>query len=155
MGRRLTHVDHRGRARMVDVGEKPVSRRLARAEGFIRLSPEALRAVRANQIKKGDVLTLAQVAGIQAAKQTAILIPLCHPLPLEVVEVEMKLEKNGVRALSRVHCTAKTGAEMEAITAVTVALLTVYDMCKAVDKNMRLEGIHLVEKKKQTLESER
>ncbi|HUS91393.1 MAG TPA: cyclic pyranopterin monophosphate synthase MoaC [Phycisphaerae bacterium] len=146
---RLTHVDDSGRANMVDVGAKPPQRRTARAEGSISLAPETLRRVRENAMKKGDVLTVAQVAGIQAAKRTAELVPLCHTLSLEKVDVRLSLTETGVAAESEVRCTGKTGVEMEALTAVSVALLTVYDMCKAVDRAMRIGGIRLVEKTKE------
>lgn len=151
---RLTHTDARGRARMVDVGRKAVSRRRAWAEGRIRLAPLTLALVRQNQVQKGDVLAAAQLAGIQAAKRTAELIPLCHPLTLDVVAVNLRLEKDGIRAQAEVRCTARTGAEMEALVAVVAALLTVYDMCKAVDKNMCLESIRLLGKEKRPLRGE-
>ena len=151
---RLTHTDARGRARMVDVGGKAVSRRRARAEGRIRLAPQTLALVRKNQMQKGDVLTAAQLAGIQAAKRAAELIPLCHPLTLDVVEVGLRTEKGGIRAVAEVRCTGRTGAEMEALTAVAAALLTVWDMCKAVDKQMSIEGLRLLEKEKRPLGGE-
>ena len=149
MGKELTHTDKEGRARMVDVGEKIPQKRMAEASGMIRMGAETLRAVRDNQVKKGDVLTVAQVAGIQAAKSAASLIPLCHTLPLEQVSVEFEVQEEGIRALCRVRCTGKTGVEMEALSGVTVALLTIYDMCKAMDKDMILEGIRLVKKEKE------
>ncbi len=148
----LSHVDDAGRARMVDVGAKPVQRRTARAAGIIRVGPETLRLIAENRLKKGDVLAVAQVAGIQAAKQTAALIPLCHPLGLDSVDVHLRLLDDGVEAESEVRCTARTGAEMEALTAVSIALLTVYDMCKAVDKDMKIGDIQLVEKHKGDVE---
>jgi cyclic pyranopterin phosphate synthase len=144
----LSHVDDAGRARMVDVGDKPVQRRTARASGVIRMAAQTVRLIADNQIRKGDVLTVAQVAGIQAAKQTAALIPLCHPLPLDSVDVRLRLLDEGVEATSEVRCTARTGAEMEALAAVSVALLTVYDMCKAADDGMRISEIQLTEKTK-------
>jgi len=144
----LSHTDEEGRARMVDVGEKPVQQRTAVAKGFIRLQTETVRLVRENEIKKGDVLTLAEIAGIQAAKQTPGLIPLCHPLQLTKIKVNCKLTETGVETISEVKCTGQTGVEMEALTAVSVALLTVYDMCKAVDKNMELGEIRLISKTK-------
>lgn len=144
----LSHVDDAGRARMVDVGDKPVQRRTARASGVIKMAVETVELIAENQIRKGDVLTVAQVAGIQAAKQTAALIPLCHPLTLDSVDVRLRLLDDGVEATSEVCCTARTGAEMEALTAVSVALLTVYDMCKAVDDSMRIGEIQLLEKSK-------
>ncbi|MCL5103475.1 MAG: cyclic pyranopterin monophosphate synthase MoaC [Armatimonadetes bacterium] len=145
----LSHVDEQGRARMVDVGDKALMKRLARASGSITLSETTVGLIRENQIKKGDVLTVAQIAGIQAAKKTAELIPLCHPLPLDRIDVQMELTGDGVTATSEVACVGRTGVEMEALTAVSVALLTIYDMCKAVDKNMRIGDIRLIEKVKQ------
>ncbi len=144
----LSHVDAEGRARMVDVGHKEPQRRMARATGTIELAAETRDLVRHNQIAKGDVLTVAQIAGIQAAKRTGELIPLCHPLVLDHVAVTLKLGEQGVAATSQVSCTGRTGVEMEALTAVSVALLTVYDMCKAVDKRMRIGPIVLLEKVK-------
>jgi len=144
----LSHVDDAGRARMVDVGDKPVQRRTARASGVIKMAVETVQLIAENRIRKGDVLTVAQVAGIQAAKQTAALIPLCHPLTLDSVDVRLRLLGDGVEATSEVRCTARTGAEMEALTAVSVALLTVYDMCKAADDGMRIGEIQLTEKSK-------
>jgi cyclic pyranopterin monophosphate synthase len=149
--KKLTHVDTKGRANMVDVSPKPVQLRTAVACGSIKLSKEALALVGSNQIKKGDVLTLAQVAGIQAAKQTANLIPLCHPLQLAKVDVECKLTAKGVDVKSTVRCQGQTGVEMEVLTAVSVALLTIYDMCKAVDKKMVISEIKLIEKIKKDI----
>lgn len=134
---------------MVDVGAKPPQHRLATADGRILLGAHTVELIQNNLMKKGDVLTVAQIAGIQAAKNTAALIPLCHTLSLNLVEVNLQINDNGVKATSTVRCTGKTGVEMEALTAVSVALLTVYDMCKAVDKNMKIEAIRLVEKVKQ------
>ena len=145
----LSHTDEKGRAKMVDVGPKTPQRRRARAKGTIVLRTETLRLIRENQVKKGDVLTVAQIAGIQAAKRTGTLIPLCHPLLLDVVDVQLTLLDDGVLAESEVSCVGRTGVEMEALTAVSVALLTVYDMCKAVDKEMRIGDIILVEKVKE------
>ena len=137
---------------MVDVGDKPVQRRTAVAMGFIAVQPSTLHLIRDNGLKKGDVLTVAEIAGIQAAKRTAELIPLCHSLQLSKVSVETKLhdakERCGVEVLATARCLGQTGVEMEALTAVSVALLTIYDMCKAVDKEMVVKNIHLVEKKK-------
>ena len=144
----LSHVDDQGRARMVDVGDKPPQQRRATASGVITLAPATLDLIRDNQIRKGDVLTVAQIAGIQAAKRTAELIPLCHPLVLEKINVELTLTDTGVTARAEVACVGRTGAEMEALTAVSVALLTVYDMCKAVDENMRIGEIALLAKEK-------
>jgi len=151
MGKALTHTDQEGKARMVDVGEKIPQKRMAEAAGMIRMSAATLRAVRDNQVKKGDVLTVAQIAGIQAAKSAASLIPLCHTLSLEEVSVEFELLEEGIRAYCRVRCTGKTGVEMEALSGITVALLTIYDMCKALDKEMILEGIRLVKKEKEDI----
>jgi len=146
--RRLSHVDAAGRARMVDVGAKPVQRRVARAAGAVTLNKEARALVAKNQVAKGDVLAVAQIAGIQAAKRTAELIPLCHPLGLDHVDVQLRLTKKGVAAASEVRSIGRTGVEMEALTAVSVALLTVYDMCKAVDREMEIGAIRLVSKEK-------
>ena len=145
----LTHTDDSGRARMVDIGAKPPVRRRARAAGRILLQPATVELVRNNQLKKGDVLGVARLAGIQAAKQTPALVPLCHPLLLEVVRVDCRLAAEGGEVEAEVHCTGRTGVEMEALCAVSVALLTVYDMCKAVDGDMRIEGIRLLEKEKE------
>ena len=144
----LTHLDAEGRPRMVDVGDKAVTRREAVAEGRIVTSPETVRAIRAGTTPKGSVLLVAQLAGITGAKRTAELIPLCHPLPLTSVEVELEADEAlpGVRARATARVEGKTGVEMEALTAVTVALLTVYDMCKAVDRGMRIEGVRLLRK---------
>ncbi len=144
----LTHQDATGRARMVDVGEKAETRRSAVAEGLIRMAPETLETMQAGRTPKGDPLVVAQLAGIQGAKRTADLIPLCHPLPLTSVEIELAPDPDlpGVRAVARARVTGRTGVEMEALTAVSVALLTVYDMVKAVDRTMHIEGIRLLEK---------
>lgn len=144
----FSHLDAEGRARMVDVGRKKPQRRLARAAGAIRLSTTTLELIRDDRIAKGNVLTVAQIAGIQAAKRTGELIPLCHPLSLDHVAVTMELGDTGVTATSEVSCTGRTGVEMEALTAVSAALLTVYDMCKAVDKQMQIGPISLLEKVK-------
>jgi cyclic pyranopterin monophosphate synthase len=143
---KLTHTDSKGNAIMVDVGDKEVQTRIAKASGHISLAADTIRLVKENLIKKGDVLTVAQIAGISAAKQTSYLIPLCHNITLENVKVELSPDRKGIRAESEVRCTGKTGVEMEALTAVSVALLTVYDMCKAVDKNMEIGRICLTEK---------
>lgn len=147
--KKLTHTDAKGNARMVDVGNKSQMKRIAKAQGEITLSAEARQLVKENKMIKGDVLTIAEIAGIQAAKQTSSLIPLCHPLMLENVFVKAGLTRSGVTVESEVHSTGKTGVEMEALTGVSVALLTVYDMCKAVDKNMVISRICLVEKTKE------
>jgi cyclic pyranopterin monophosphate synthase len=149
--KKLTHIDEDGNARMVDVGEKPDMRRMARASGHISLSPETIVLVKDNKLKKGDVLTVAEVAGIQAAKQTFSLIPLCHTLLTERVLIRAYLSETGITVDSEVHSTGKTGVEMEALTGVSVALLTVYDMCKAVDKKMEIGSIRLIEKTKENL----
>lgn len=145
----LSHTDDNGRARMVDVGAKPPQKRRARAAGAIAMSAEAVELVRQNRMKKGGVLAVAQIAGIQAAKRTAELIPLCHPLLLDKVDVTLRVGDGGITAESEVRCVGRTGVEMEALTAVSVALLAVYDMCKAVDKHMRIGEIILVEKEKE------
>lgn len=144
----LSHVDSQGRARMVDVGDKPDQQRLARARGCIRMSQAALRQVKENKNKKGDVLTVAEIAGIQAAKRTAEWIPLCHTLVLNSVRVKAAIRDDGVEVVSEVSSRGATGVEMEALTAVTAALLTIYDMCKAADKHMTLGDIVLLEKRK-------
>lgn len=144
-------MDPQGKARMVDVGSKPVQKRTAQAAGLIRMAPETLRAIREDQVKKGDVLAVARIAGIQAAKAAPSLIPLCHILPLDAVRIDFELLGEGVQATCRVSCQARTGVEMEALTGTAVALLTVYDMCKAIDRGMILEQIRLVEKQKEDL----
>ena len=133
---------------MVNVGAKPEQRRRAVAEGVLTCSPETIAKLRAQALPKGDVLTVAQIAGIQAAKRTAELIPLCHPLALDAVEVTFTVEADRIVIRAAADITARTGVEMEALTAVTVAALTLYDMCKAVDKGMTIEGIRVVEKTK-------
>ena len=145
---KLTHLDVGGGARMVDVGEKPDSERLAVARGEVHMRKETLDLIRAGTLKKGDVLTVAQIAGIAAAKRTSDLIPLCHPLPLTHVDVELVLNEAlpGVVITATARTVGKTGVEMEALTAVSVAALTVYDMAKAAEKTMRIQNIRLVEK---------
>ena len=145
---KLSHLDERGRARMVDVGRKPQSERTAVAEGVVRMSREAFDLVAAQAVAKGDVLAVAEVAGTMAAKRTGDLIPLCHPLGLDLVEVEARLEpeRPGVRITAAAKATGRTGVEMEALTAVAVACLTVYDMVKAVDRGMTIEEVRLVSK---------
>ena len=147
----FSHLDDQGNARMVDVGDKVSSMRTAIAEGFIRLEVNTRKLIQDNLMKKGDVLTIAEIAGVQAAKQTTNLIPLCHPLLLDKIKVVAQLDEQGVYVNSEVRCVGRTGVEMEALTAVNVALLTVYDMCKAVDKKMELHGIRLLEKTKQPI----
>jgi cyclic pyranopterin monophosphate synthase len=144
----LSHVDEAGKARMVDVSLKKDQLRIAIASGFIRFSPGTVQLIRENQVKKGDVLTVAQIAGIQAGKKTSELIPLCHPLPITKIEVLTDLQENGVKVTSEARCVGQTGVEMEALTAVSVALLTIYDMCKAVDKEMVIGEVKLVSKTK-------
>lgn len=152
---KLSHLDQAGRARMVDVGDKPLMDRTAVATGTIRMSPEAFRRVAEEAIAKGDVLAVSEVAGTLAAKRTAELIPLCHPLGLDHVEVEATLDESlpGVRVRAAVRTVGRTGVEMEALTAVAVALLTVYDMVKAVDAGMAIGDVRLVEKKKAPVET--
>ena len=149
MTEKLTHFDERGAARMVDVGAKEETHRVAVAGGEIRMLPATLAAVVAGTAKKGDVLGVARIAAIQAAKRTSELIPLCHPVPLTAVNVDFETDAKASRILvrCRVECTARTGVEMEALTAVQVALLTIYDMCKAVDRGMTLGDIRLLEKR--------
>jgi len=132
--------------RMVDVTEKRVTRRDAVAKGMVTMKPETLSLMREGKMAKGDVLATAQVAGIMAAKQTSQIIPMCHPLMIDEVKVEFGFPQNGVEITARVKCTGKTGVEMEALTAVAVTALTIYDMCKPVDRGMRIEGIRLVRK---------
>lgn len=146
--KKLTHINEAGKAHMVDVAEKIEQTRTAKASGYITLHTDTLRLIEANAMNKGDVLTVAEVAGIQAAKQTSNLIPLCHPILTTKVEVSTKIEPDGISVQSLVRCVGKTGVEMEALMAVNVTLLTIYDMCKAVDKNMRIEKIVLDEKTK-------
>jgi len=147
--RRLSHLDSRGRARMVDVAEKPVTLRVAQAEGQVILSREAFRLVRLNRIAKGDVLGVARIAGIQAAKRTSEWIPLCHPIPLASVQVELLLKPARRAVLIRCSASARwsTGVEMETLSAVAAAALTIYDMCKSVDRGIRIEGIRLTLKR--------
>lgn len=145
---KLSHTDERGKANMVDVSNKNIQDRIARATGKIFLQPETLILIKENLLKKGDVLTVAEIAGIQAAKQTPSLIPLCHPLQLTKVEVKAELTREGVTVHTLVRCIGQTGVEMEALTAASVALLTIYDMCKAVDKKMVISEITLIDKTK-------
>ena len=145
----FSHLDAEGRARMVDVGHKPVQARTALAEGIIHCAPETVAALRDRTLPKGDVLTVAKIAGIQAAKRTDELIPLCHSLPLDGVEMRFTLREDGVFIEAEVRTQARTGVEMEALTAVCVAALTIYDMCKAVDKGMVIGNVHLARKTKE------
>ena len=144
----LSHIDPSGKARMVDVSHKPDQLRIARASGHITLEPGTLELLEQNRIQKGDVLTVAQIAGIQAGKKTSELIPLCHPLQITKIDVKATLDKKGVTVESEARCIGQTGIEMEALTAVSIGLLTIYDMCKAVDKGMMIGEIRLVEKSK-------
>jgi cyclic pyranopterin phosphate synthase len=143
---RLTHLDDSGAAHMVDVSAKPATARIAVAEGRIAIGAEALAAIRDGSAKKGDVLATARIAGIMAAKRTADLIPLCHPIAITRVSVELTLEDTGIHVAATVATTGPTGVEMEALTACTVALLTIYDMAKALDRGMEIGGVRLVEK---------
>jgi cyclic pyranopterin phosphate synthase len=154
-GKKLSHVDERGRAKMVDVGAKAVTAREATAEGYVTMAPATLRAIAEERIAKGEVLAVARVAGIMAAKRTSELIPLCHGLAVDSVAVDFDVptlipEEGQERCQIRVHATAriqaKTGVEMEALTAVSVAALTIYDMCKAIDKEMTIDGVRLIRK---------
>ena len=144
----LTHIDEHGHARMVDVGAKPDTERIAIAKGEVHMLQSTLNLIRAGQIKKGDVLTIAQIAGISASKRTSELIPLCHPLPLTKVDVDLTIDDSipGVTITATAKTIGKTGVEMEALTAVSVAALTIYDMAKAAEKTMRIQNIRLVEK---------
>ena len=147
--KRLTHVAADGRVQMVDVSAKPLTARTAIATGKIRLQQETVDLISENQIAKGDVFATARVAGIQAAKHTPQLIPLCHPLPLSDVKIDIVTSNDGAEVKCTARTVAQTGVEMEALTGVSIALLTIYDMCKAVDKEMRISDIRLVEKTKQ------
>jgi cyclic pyranopterin phosphate synthase len=144
----LTHLDAGGHPAMIDVGEKPETQRTASAEGWLRMGSQALQALEAGTLRKGDPLVVARIAGIQAAKRTAELIPLCHSVPLSGLDVNLELHRDlpAIRALASARVVARTGVEMEALTAVSVALLTAYDMLKAVDRGMRIEGIRLLHK---------
>lgn len=145
---RLSHLDAGGKARMVDVGGKPVVAREAAAQAKLRCAAKTIRLLRKQALPKGDVLSVARIAGIQAAKQTAVLIPLCHVLPLDGVEVDFDIGAKSIRVTCRVRTRARTGVEMEALTGASVAALTLYDMCKAVDKKMEIEGIRVTSKQK-------
>jgi cyclic pyranopterin monophosphate synthase len=142
----LTHLDEHGAARMVDISAKATTRREATAEGFITIADPALTAIKTQSIAKGDVIAVARIAGIMAAKRTADLIPLCHPLPIDAVTVDLSIEPTGIRATATVATTHGTGVEMEALTAVSVALLTIYDMAKSMDRGMAIAGIRLLKK---------
>ena len=146
MKKTFSHLNAAGEARMVNVGAKPVQRRRAVAEGRLVCAPATIRALKKNALPKGDVLTVAQIAGIQAAKRTSELIPLCHPLALNHVAVDFKVRRDAVEIFCTAETSAQTGVEMEALTGVSAAALTLYDMCKAVDKTMRIENVRVVEK---------
>jgi len=150
--KRLTHVDRDGRAQMVDVSEKPMMRRKAVASGSIRLRPETIKLITQDQIAKGNVLATARIAGIQAAKQTAQLIPLCHTLPLGDVRIDIDTSYGRAVVTCTAQTVAQTGVEMEALVGVTGALLAIYDMCKAIDKQMEISGVRLVEKSKRAID---
>jgi cyclic pyranopterin phosphate synthase len=149
MKKKLSHLNSAGAARMVNVGHKPVQRRRAVAEGKLICQPVTIRALKKKALPKGDVLTVAQIAGIQAAKRTSELIPLCHPLSLNHVEVSFTVRRDAIEIVCAAETCSQTGVEIEALTGVSVAALTLYDMCKAVDKTMRIEGIRVVKKIKE------
>ncbi len=148
MAGKFSHTDLKGKAKMVDVGGKPDVQRTAVARGKVALSPGTIKLIKKNQMKKGDVLAVAKIAGIQAAKKTSDLIPLCHPLLLTNVDLTFSIKNDRIEIESTVECVGKTGVEMEALTAVSVAALTIYDMCKAVDKKMRIGDVFLWQKSK-------
>ena len=151
MKRELTHITADGRVRMVDVSGKALSARVAIASGQIKVKPETVNAIGQNQIAKGNVLGAAQIAGIQAAKRTAELIPLCHPLPLSDIDVEFETNAKVITATCTARTTAQTGVEMEALTGVVIALLTIYDMCKAIDDAMEISSVRLLKKTKRAV----
>ena len=151
MGNELSHVAEDGTVRMVDISGKPVSRRVALAEGMIALQPETISRIEANQIAKGNVLATARIAAIQAVKRTDELIPLCHALPVHHVEIEFETGESGILIRCRVTTSAQTGVEMEALTGVSIGALTIYDMCKAIDKSMVISGLRLISKTKETI----
>ena len=148
MSEKLTHIDQDGNARMVSILEKPHSKRIAVAEGWILLQPKTLSMIRGQDVQKGDVLSIAQLAGIMATKKTADIIPLCHPIPIDGVELELEVRETGVYIRATVYNLWKTGVEMEALTAVTAAALTIYDMVKAIEKTGEITGVRLVSKSK-------
>jgi len=150
MGNELSHVAEDGTVRMVDISGKPVSRRVALAEGMIALQPETISRIEANQIAKGNVLATARIAAIQAVKRTDELIPLCHALPVHHVEIEFETGESGILIRCRVTTSAQTGVEMEALTGVSIGALTIYDMCKAIDKSMVISGLRLISKTKES-----
>ena len=151
MKRKLSHIAADGRVRMVNVSGKPLSARVAIASGQIKVKPETVNAIAQNQIAKGNVLAAAQIAGIQAAKRTAELIPLCHPLPLSNIDVEFETNAKVITATCTARTTAQTGVEMEALTGVVIALLTIYDMCKAIDDAMEISSVRLLRKTKRAV----
>src|SRR5271154_1071092 len=144
MTKKFSHLNERGGAQMVNVGRKPIQRRRAVAEGKLICAPATIRALKKNALPKGDVLTVAQIAGIQAAKKTGEMIPLCHPLALNHVEISFRVRAAAIEIVCAAETNSKTGVELEALTGVSVTALTLYDMCKAVDKTMRIEGIRVV-----------
>jgi cyclic pyranopterin monophosphate synthase len=148
--KKLSHVSSSGKAQMVDVSAKPDMLRIASATGHITLNPSTLDLIRENKIKKGDVLTIAEIAGIQGGKKTSELIPLCHPLQISRIDVTASIDNTGVQITSEARCIGQTGIEMEALTAVAIGLLTIYDMCKAVDKEMVIDNIQLLTKTKRS-----
>lgn len=148
----LSHIDKKGDASMVDVGSKKIQKRSARASGMIRLARHTIETIKKDQIKKGNVLAVSRIAGIQAAKACSSLIPLCHILPLDAVRLDFEFNDDGILAICEVSCQSRTGVEMEALTGVSVALLTVYDMCKAIDKEMILDQIRLISKQKEDID---
>ena len=145
---KFSHLNEKGEANMVDVGSKPIQERVAKASGKIFLQNKTIELIKSNSIEKGDIFSVARIAGIQAAKNTFSLIPLCHQLQLTKIAVDFSVEDNGITVFSMVKCSGKTGVEMEALTAVNIALLTIYDMCKAIDKSMVMSEIKLLEKTK-------
>ena len=150
MTEKFSHIADDGSVRMVDVSSKPISKRVATAEAMITLRPETIAKIDSNQVAKGNVLATARIAGIQAVKRTGELIPLCHPLPVHHAQVEFENRKEGIRIVCRVTTAAQTGVEMEALTGASVAALTIYDMCKAIDKVMTISGLRLVSKSKES-----
>lgn len=147
----FSHIDEHGKANMVDVGHKKPQLRIAKAQGHIKLNSITIGLIKDNIMKKGDVLTISEIAGIQGGKRTNELIPLCHPLQITKLDVKASLDETGVFVKSEARCVGRTGIEMEALTAVNIALLTVYDMCKAVDKKMIIENVFLIEKTKEDI----
>ncbi len=147
----LSHTDEKGKANMVDVSHKSTQLRTATAKGHITLNQETIKLIKENQLKKGDVLTIAEIAGIQGGKRTSDLIPLCHPLAISKIDVKASIDNTGVSVTAFAKCTGQTGIEMEALTAISIALLTIYDMCKAVDKSMVIDTISLIEKTKEDI----